>query len=156
MCFGNNHNVAMNVSSIPTMITIYLLLRFWRLYWGLHQSIDARRNRTGNTNRKPYKFPICYIVVGSYSFRNQGKVLISGFHNGFAYKSPYIVGLFRYTHRIPSGNNTTTSDLRQCETRTFVERSYAEIVRSQKGTFRPNELGSEGFFPATSAQWYGC
>ena len=84
---------------------------------------------------------------------------MSGFHDGFAYKSPYIVGLFRYTHRIPSGNNTTTSDLRQRETRTFLGRSYAEIVRSQMGTLRANELGSEGFFPATSfqlAQWYGC
>ena len=143
----------------PTMITINLLLRFWPLYCGLHQSIDAQRNRTGNANWKPYKFPICYIVVGSYSFRKQGKVLISGFHNVFAYKSPYIIGLFRYTHRIPSGNNMTTSDLRQCETCTFVERLHAEIVCSQKGTFRPNELGSEGFYPATSfqcAQWYGC
>ena len=91
-------------------------------------------------------------IVGSYSFCNQGKVLMSGFHDGFAYKSPYIVGLFRYTHRILSGNNTTTSDLRQRETRTFMERSYAEIVRSQKGTLRANELGSEGFFPAASFQ----
>ena len=59
----------------------------------------------------PYKFPICYSVVGSYSFRNQGKVLMSGFRDRFAYKSPYIVALFRYTHCIPSGNNMTTSDL---------------------------------------------
>ena len=36
---------------------------------------------------------------------------MSGFREGFAYKSPYIVGLFRHTHRIPSGNNTTMSDL---------------------------------------------
>ena len=77
---------------------------------------------------------------------------MSRFRDGFAYKSPYIVGLFRYTPRIPSGNNTTTSDLRQRETRTFVGRSYAEIVRSQKGTLRANELGSEGFFSATSFQ----
>ncbi len=73
-----------------------------------------------------------------------------GFREGFAYKSAYIVGLFRHTHRIPSGNNTTTSDLWQRETRTFVGRSYAEILRSQKGTLRTNELGSEGFFPARS------
>ena len=104
--------------------------------------------RTGS----PYKFSICYIVVGSYSFRNQGKVLMSGFRDGFAYKSPYIVGLFRYTHRIPSGNNTTTSDLNQRETCNFVGRSYAEIVRSQKGMLRANQLGSEGIFPATSFQ----
>ena len=70
---------------------------------------------------------------------------MSGFRDGFAYKSLYIVGLFRYTHHIPSGNNTTTSDLSQCETRNFVGRSYADIVRSQKGTLQANELGSEGF-----------
>ena len=95
--------------------------------------------------------PICYIVVGSYSFRNQGKVLMSVFHDGFAYKSPYIVGLFRYTHHIPS---TTTSDLRQRETRTFVGRSYSEIVRSQKGTLQANELGSEGFSNGMDAKCY--
>ena len=70
---------------------------------------------------------------------------MSGFHDGFAYKSPYIVGLFQYTHRIPSGNNTTTSDLRQRETCTFVERSYTEIVRSQKGTLRRTNLGAKDF-----------
>ena len=88
--------------------------------------IDAQRNRTG-------------------SFCNQGKVLMSGFRDGFAYKSPYIIGLFRHTHRIPSGNNTTTSDLWQRETRTFVGRSYAVIVRSQIGTLRINELGAKDF-----------
>ena len=98
----------------------------------------------------PYKFSICYSVVGSYSFSNQGKMLMSGFRDEFAYKSPYIVSLFQYTPRIPSGNNTTTSELRQRETCTFVGRSYAEIVRSQKGTLWANELGSEGFFSATS------
>ena len=77
---------------------------------------------------------------------------MSGFHDRFAYKSPYIVGPFQYTHRIPSGNNTTTCDLRQRETRIFVGRSYAEIVRSQTGTLRANELGSEGFFSAASFQ----
>ena len=77
---------------------------------------------------------------------------MSGFHDGFAYKSPYIVGLFQYTHCIPSRNNTTTSDLRQRETRTFAVRSYAEIVCSQKETLRANKLVSEGFFPATSFQ----
>ena len=77
---------------------------------------------------------------------------MSGFQDRFAYKSPYIVGLFRYTPRIPSGNNTTTSVLRQHETRTFVGRSYAEIVRSQKGTLRANKLWSKGFFSATSFQ----
>ena len=66
---------------------------------------------------------------------------MSGFRNGFTYKSPYIVRLLQYTHCIPSGNNTTTSDLWQHETRTFVGRSYAEIVRSQKGTLQANELG---------------
>ena len=84
---------------------------------------------------------------------------MSQFCDGFAYKLPYIVGFFRHTHRIPSGNNTTTSDLWQRETRIFVGRSYAEIVRSQKGTLWMNELGSEGFFPARSfrqVQWYGC
>ena len=86
----------------------------------------------------PYKFPICYIAVGSYSCHKQGKWLMSEFRDRFAYKSPYIVGLFQYmySHRIPSRNNTTTSDFRQCETRTFVGRSYAEIARSQKGTLR--------------------
>ena len=77
---------------------------------------------------------------------------MSGFRDGFTYESPYIVSLFRYTHCIPSGNNTTTSDLKQRETRTFVGRSYVEIVRSQKGTLRANELGREGFFPARTFQ----
>ena len=107
----------------------------------------------------PYKFSICYIVLGSYSFRNQGKVLMRGFSNGLAYKSLYIVGLFRYTHRIPSRNNMTTSDLWQYETRTFVGHLYTKVVRSQKGMLRMNELGSKGFFPARSFQWdqwYGC
>ena len=77
---------------------------------------------------------------------------MSGFHDRFAYKLPYIVVLFRYTHCIPSGNTMTTSDLWQRETRTFVERSYAEIIRSQNGTLQVNELGSEGFPLATSFQ----
>ena len=66
---------------------------------------------------------------------------MSGFCDGLAYKSPYI-----YTHA--AEHTTNTSDLWQRETRTFVGRLYAEIVRSQKGTFRTNELGSRGrIFP---------
>ena len=75
---------------------------------------------------------------------------MSGFRDRFAYKSPYIVGLFQYmySHRIPSRNNTTTSDLRQRETRTFVGRSYAEIVRSQKGNIA-DEQTWEGRIPCS-------
>ena len=81
---------------------------------------------------------IGYVVVRSYSFCNQGKVLMSGYHDGFAYKSPYIVSLFRYTHRIPSGNNTTTSDLRQHETRTSDARTSRSITPKREHCGRTN------------------
>ncbi len=81
---------------------------------------------------------------------------MSRFCDGFAYKLPYIVGLFRHTHRIPSGNDTTTSDLWQCETHIFVGRSYAEILHSQKGTLCTNELGSEGVFGESNGTDANC
>ena len=72
---------------------------------------------------------------------------MSGFRDGFAYKSPYIVGLFPYTHCIPSGNTTTTSDLWQRETRTFVGPSYGEIVRSQKENVADERTWERRIFP---------
>ena len=81
------------------------------------------------------------------------------FRDGYAYKSPYIVGLVRPTRSIPSGNHASSSVLWQRETRTSVGHSYAEIVRSQKDALQTNELGSEECLPARGfrpVQWYGC
>ncbi len=121
-----------------------------------------------------YRCKNCTEIAGclaeeGYSFTNVartnllllGKLLAPSGHSSLLCRTPLLkhtirhfvsrfVGLFRHTHCIPSGNNTTTSDLWQRETRTFVGRSYTEILRSQKGTLRMNEIGSKGFFHARS------
>ena len=67
---------------------------------------DHRRTKEQDWQREP-EVHINSLSAILYSrvvqFRKQEKVLMSGFCDGFTYKSLYIVGLFRYTHCIPSG-----------------------------------------------------
>ena len=53
-----------------------------------HITIDTQRKGLAMQTGSPYKFTICYIVVGSYIFHNQGKVFMGEFCNRFAYKRP--------------------------------------------------------------------
>ena len=82
----------------------------------------------------PYKFPICYIVVGPYSFHNQGKVLMSRFCKGFAYKSPYIVGRFSiqppHTQRKHYNYESPQAMCNSYLHRTLVRRKFECLGRS--------------------------